>query len=140
MQSDREGRAGRPKGAEEPRESRGIRDAFEDRFTRDAAGATVAHAPSMAHPDPGELSEDGRAVLRALTATDPDGVEMALRALPPAARARLTAISPVEYFDDIAAPSIDFLHDRYDTVIPVGESRRACGWRCRVAPGPATPS
>ena len=47
-----------------------------------------------------------------------------MRLLPPFIQKRLTAMSPAEYVNDIDAPLIVLLHDRYDPVIPVGESRR----------------
>ena len=33
-------------------------------------------------------------------------------------------MSPITYVDDITAPRVMLLHDRYDHMIPVGESRR----------------
>ena len=108
----------------DPREAERLRDAFEDRGTGDASDSALVRSGMRGHRDPGELSEDGRAVFRLLTATDPDGAEAALRLRPPSFQARLTAMSPASYLDDIEAPLIVLLHDRYDAVIPVGESRR----------------
>jgi hypothetical protein len=69
------------------------------------------------------LSADGRAILR-LLAAGADDVETALRELPASAASLLTAMSPMTYVDDITAPRVMLLHDRYDHMIPVGESRR----------------
>ncbi|MDY6892772.1 MAG: hypothetical protein SVO26_03530 [Chloroflexota bacterium] len=44
--------------------------------------------------------------------------------LPATFRDRLCAMSPINYLKDIQSPRIVLLHDRGDTVIPVGESRR----------------
>ena len=44
--------------------------------------------------------------------------------LPPALHARLAALSPLQYVQDLRAPLLVVLHDRDDVVIPVGESRR----------------
>jgi hypothetical protein len=107
-----------------PRDAQRLRDAFAGHVARDASKPVAVQSPPRGRLDPGDLSEDGRAVLRLLTATDPDGAERALHRLPPSIQARLTAMSPVGYVNDIEAPLIHFLHDRYDPVIPVGESRR----------------
>jgi hypothetical protein len=73
--------------------------------------------------DANALSADGRAALR-LLAAGPGEIDSALRDLPPNAKERLTTMSPMTYLSDITAPRIMLLHDRYDHVIPVGESRR----------------
>jgi dienelactone hydrolase len=70
------------------------------------------------------LSADGQAVYAVLTARDETGAEAALNNLPAAMRERLSALSPLNYLQDIHAPLIILLHDRGDKVIPVGESRR----------------
>jgi hypothetical protein len=57
-------------------------------------------------------------------AAGPAGAETALRLLPPSFQARLDALSPLGRVREIEAPLIVLLHDRYDPVIPVGESRR----------------
>jgi hypothetical protein len=93
----------------EPGEARRLRDACADR-----------HGP----PDLTGVSEAGRAVVPLLTALAPEEAERALRRLPAALRARLTALSPTTYLRDLRAPLIVLLHDRDDPVIPVGESRR----------------
>jgi hypothetical protein len=108
----------------QPGEAQRLRDAFEDHLSSDAPNSAIVRSPTPEHLDPGGLSEDGRAVFRLLPAADPDGAETALRLLPPSLRARLTAMSPVGYVNDIEAPLIVLLHDRHDPVIPVGESRR----------------
>jgi dienelactone hydrolase len=105
-------------------EAQRLRNAFEDHPNRDAAQVGTVRAPTRALLDPAGMTEGGRAVLRLLTAADPDGAEAALRLLPPAVQARLTAMSPLGFVDEIEAPLIVLLHDRYDPVIPVGESRR----------------
>jgi len=92
----------------EPREAAHLRDAC-------SRGATV---------DPRELSVDGGAVHRLLTAPGREAAEIALRQLPRALRERLVAMSPLQCVDEISAPVIMIGHDRDDAVIPVGESRR----------------
>jgi dienelactone hydrolase len=105
-----------------PAEAARLRDALEDRIAWNAAKTVIVRSVA-GHVAPSELSADGRAALRLLTA-GADDVESALRELPPAAKERLTTMSPLSYISDIAAPRIMLLHDRYDHVIPVGESRR----------------
>jgi len=70
------------------------------------------------------LSADGQAVYSVLTAQDDDDADAALHRLPPIVQERLTALSPMNYLNDIHAPLIVLLHDQGDPVIPVGESRR----------------
>ena len=106
-----------------PEEARRLREAFEDRIAWNATKTMIVHSPPKVQLDPSELSDDARAVLRLLRA-DADGVDAALRELPPRAKTLLTAMSPLMYANDITAPRIMLLHDRYDHVIPVGESRR----------------
>jgi hypothetical protein len=72
------------------------------------------------------LSTDGQAVYSLLTTLDEDEAEVALQRLPPIMGARLAALSPMNYLEEIHAPLILLLHDRGDQVIPVGESRRLC--------------
>ncbi len=67
---------------------------------------------------------DCRAVYALLTALDADEAETALHRLPPIMQERLAALSPMNYLKDIHAPLIVLLHDRWDQVVPVGESRR----------------
>lgn len=71
-----------------------------------------------------DLSADGQAVYSLLTALGPEDAEAALNHLPPAMQERLSALSPMNYLQDIHAPLMILLHDRGDQVIPVGESRR----------------
>jgi hypothetical protein len=106
-----------------PAEARRLCDAFEDRIAWNATRTEIVRSPIRDQIEPGELSEDGRAILR-LLAAGPDDVEDALRALPPAASALLATMSPLTYVDQLAVPRILLLHDRYDHMIPVGESRR----------------
>ena len=70
------------------------------------------------------LSPEGRAVHDLLVARDRAAAELALDRLPQAMRARLAALSPLRYVNEIGAPLIIVGHDRDDLVIPVGESRR----------------
>lgn len=105
-----------------PAEQTRLRDAFEGRI-RWNADKTVILKSAPGTVEPAELSDEGRAALRVLVA-QADDIESALRALPPRAQELLTALSPMHYLGDIAAPRIMLLHDRYDHVIPVGESRR----------------
>jgi len=106
-----------------PEDARRLRDAFEDRIAWNAAKTAIVRSPVRGRIDPGELSADGRAILR-LLAAGADDVEDALRNLPAAATALLATMSPMTYVDDLAVPLIVLLHDRYDHMIPVGESRR----------------
>jgi hypothetical protein len=89
-----------------------------------------AFTSESGHLDGGSLSMDGKAVYSLLTALDDDDAETALHHLPPIMQERLAALSPVNYLKDIHAPLIVLLHDRWDQVIPVGESRRL---RCALA-------
>ena len=107
----------------EPDEARRLRDAFEDRITWDTTGTLIVHAPLRGEVDQGSLSANGRAILR-LLAAGPEDVETALRELPESAASLLTAMSPITYVDDISAARVMLLHDRFDHMIPVGESRR----------------
>jgi hypothetical protein len=99
-----------------------LRAAFEPRIRWDASKTTVLHAPA-GDLEPGRLSRDGRAALR-LLAAGPDDVAAALEALPPQAQALLDAMSPLSHLDGIRARRIILMHDRFDHVVPVGESRQ----------------
>jgi dipeptidyl aminopeptidase/acylaminoacyl peptidase len=101
-----------------------LRDAFQDRFAWNASKTVVIEAPTHPPIDPLGLSADGRAVLRLLTATDPEAVDLALDQLPSDMKALMTAMSPMTYLADIRAPLLVLLHDRRDHIIPVSESRR----------------
>jgi hypothetical protein len=103
-------------------EARLLRDAHEGRITWNATKTEVQHRPGS-DVDPDALTDDGRAALRLLTAGAGD-VDAALEGLPPAARERLVAMSPLAHAGAIEAPRIVILHDRRDHVIPVSESRR----------------
>jgi hypothetical protein len=83
-----------------------------------------AFASGIRQPVEGDLSEDGQAVFSLLTALDRYEAEAALKKLPQEMKARLSAMSPMNYLDDIHAPLVILLHDRGDQVIPVGESQR----------------
>ena len=71
-----------------------------------------------------DLSADGRAMYKLLTARDTNEAVTALDHLPLSMQERLTLLSPLSYVKDIHAPLIVHLHDKGDQVIPVGESRR----------------
>lgn len=105
-----------------PSEATRLRSAFEDRIAWNASKTVIVHSPA-GHVDPRELSEDGRCALRLLRADAAD-VHAALAALPAKAKQRIDAMSPLGYISDVTAPRVMLLHDRYDHVIPVGESRR----------------
>ncbi len=105
-----------------PDEAQLLTAAFEDRIAWNDSRTAIVHRP--ARPvDAGELSDDGRAALRLLRA-DAGDIDGALRALPPSAQAFLTTMSPMSYVTEIRARRIMLVHDRFDHVIPVGESRR----------------
>jgi len=90
----------------------------------EAALLRAACAERGGRVDPDTLSPAGRAVYPLLTPLDVAGADAALRGLPAALQERLTAMSPLTYLADVHAPLLVFLHDRGDTVVPVGESRR----------------
>ena len=97
----------------EPSEAEQLRNAF----------ATV-----RGNLDASGWSADSQAVYSLLNAWDAadatDAADAALHCLPPLMQARLAALSPMNYLQEIQAPLIILLHDRGDQVIPVGESRR----------------
>jgi hypothetical protein len=71
-----------------------------------------------------KLSHNGRTVYSLLADPDADEAKRIMDQLPGALRDRLFAMSPINHLKDIQSPLIILLHDRGDTVIPVGESRR----------------
>lgn len=93
---------------------------------REAERLQSAFSNEHEHLDDSSLSADGKVVYALLTASDANEAENALHHLSPAMQERLTALSPVNYLEDIHAPLIVLLHDRGDQVIPVGESQRLC--------------
>lgn len=97
-------------------------EAFGPRIRWDPSKTVVLHSPP-GEVDPGALSGDGRAALRLLAAGAED-VDAALAALPPAAQALLAEMSPLSNLDGVRAGRIILMHDRFDHVIPVSESRR----------------
>jgi hypothetical protein len=103
-------------------DARQLRSAFEPRITWDPTRTVVLHAP-VGVVEPAELSADGRTALR-LLAADGGDIEAALAALPPAAQELLTAMSQLAHLDAIRARRIILMHDRFDHVVPVGESRQ----------------
>lgn len=90
----------------------------------EAAHLRSASAAAQAQFGGGSLSAGGEAIYALLTARDEQDAEHALRRLSPQMHARLAALSPLEYLEEIQAPLIVLLHDQGDQVIPVGESRR----------------
>jgi dienelactone hydrolase len=70
------------------------------------------------------LSADGHAVYALLTAKDEVQATLALNHLPVRMREQLSALSPMNYLENIQASQVILLHDRGDQVIPVGETRR----------------
>jgi hypothetical protein len=90
----------------------------------EAARLREAFAEREGALDQPGLSDAARAVLPLLTSLDAGAADGALQRLPAPLQVRLTAMSPVSYLDDVRAPLIVLLHDRDDSVIPVGESRR----------------
>lgn len=83
-----------------------------------------AFANGRRHPVECDLSDEGQAVYSLLSALDAEDAEWAMHRLPLEMQERLTAMSPMNYLNDIHAPLVILLHDRGDQVIPVGESRR----------------
>lgn len=90
----------------------------------EAARLRGAYAAAGGTFDGGPLSAEGQAVRALLTAPDKPSAEAALDGLSAEMQARLNALSPATYLEEIRAPLIVLLHDRGDRVIPVGESRR----------------
>ncbi len=91
----------------------------------EAARLRAAYLPPGEPLDPATgLSPDAQAVKRVLDTADAADAENALRRLPAELQARLEALSPLNYLDELRAPVIVLLHDRGDQLIPVGESRR----------------
>jgi dienelactone hydrolase len=76
------------------------------------------------HASADGLTPDGAAVRTFLAARDLEQAERALAELPGDVRAGLADLSPLNYLQDIHAPSIALSHDQDDQVIPVGESRQ----------------
>ncbi|MFC1893953.1 hypothetical protein ACFLYR_08065 [Chloroflexota bacterium] len=71
-----------------------------------------------------KLSPNGRIIYSLLINPDADEAKKIMDHLPGSFRDRLSTMSPINYLKDIQSPLIILLHDRGDTVIPVGESRR----------------
>jgi hypothetical protein len=69
------------------------------------------------------LSAEGREIYSLLTSESEDEAETALHRFPAVMQERLTALSPVNYLNDVHVPLFVHLHDISDQVIPVGESR-----------------
>jgi len=90
----------------------------------EAALLRSALAERTGHVDRASLSDTARAISPLLTALDATGAADALRALPAELRARLDALSPLQYVAEIRAPLVVLAHDRDDNVIPVDESRQ----------------
>jgi hypothetical protein len=90
----------------------------------EAARLRDAYPAELAGVDLAALSADGRAIHALLAASDRGAAELALSRLPDALRARLDAMSPLQYIAELKAPLIVFGHDRDDLVVPVDESRR----------------
>ena len=76
------------------------------------------------HPEIDDLSEIGRSIYLLLNHPDADEAKRVLGQLPSALQEKFSAMSPTNYLSDIHAPLIILIHDRGDSVIPVGESRR----------------
>lgn len=92
--------------------------------TSEAEFLRAALAEPTGRVDIAALSDDGRAIYPLLTALDADSARAALERLPAKLRARLDALSPIRYLNDIRAPLITIAHDLDDAVIPIDESRR----------------
>jgi hypothetical protein len=74
--------------------------------------------------DGSNLSVEARLSHHLLAMPGFEDAEAALHRLPSNLQEQLTAMSPLNYLEDIHAPVIVLLHDAGDQVIPVGESRR----------------
>lgn len=70
------------------------------------------------------LSEEGRTIYGLLSRPSAEDAGKALGQLPMAMQDKLSAMSPVNYIQNMRATLVLLLHDRGDSVIPVGESRR----------------
>jgi acetyl esterase/lipase len=70
------------------------------------------------------VSETGKLVASLLRRQTPEEARALLRQLPVSQQQQLTDMSPITYLPGIRAPLVIISHDRDDTVIPVGESRR----------------
>lgn len=92
--------------------------------TSEAVRLRTACAEREGWLDAGTLSGEGRAVYPLLTRLDASAAETAFDRLPTAMQERLDAMSPIGCLWDIHAPLILLAHDRDDSVIPIGESRR----------------
>jgi hypothetical protein len=71
-----------------------------------------------------KLSHKGRAIYSLLANPDADEAKRIMDLLPSAFRDRLSEMSPLNYLQNIQSSLIILLHDRGDTLIPVGESQR----------------
>ena len=90
----------------------------------EAARLRASCASRCDQGDPGPLSQAGRSIYPLLTALDVHAAELILEHLPAEVLEPLEAMSPIGHLADIHAPLVILAHDRDDTVIPVGESRR----------------
>lgn len=90
----------------------------------EAESIRAAFQGELAPREPATLSLDGHAVFEFLAAKDVATAEAAMNGLPQEIRDGLQRLSPLNYAGDLRADLIAISHDRDDTVIPVGESRR----------------
>lgn len=84
----------------------------------------IACAMREGRADERDLSEESRAVYALLTARDAGAADAAMGWLPTATRLRLDAMSPEGYLSNVYAPLILLAHDRNDSAVPIGRSRR----------------
>jgi hypothetical protein len=76
------------------------------------------------HLEVDKLSNNGLTIYSLLNNPDPEEAKRIMDQLPSDFKERLSTMSPIYYLKDIQSPLMVLLHDRGDTLIPVGESRR----------------
>ncbi|TVR76877.1 MAG: hypothetical protein EA415_00675 [Sphaerobacteraceae bacterium] len=101
-----------------------VRTLTEDLPPDEAARLRVVQAEDGIGTDTTYLSDTGKLVASLLKPQTPDGAHSLLHQLPASQQQQLTDMSPITYLSDIRAPLVIISHDRDDTVVPVGESRR----------------
>jgi dienelactone hydrolase len=83
-----------------------------------------AFTPPERQPEVSGLSRNALNICELLSHPDPEKAREKINRLPVDLLDNLQAMSPISYLKDIHSPLIVLFHDKGDTVIPVGESRR----------------